>query len=39
MDVDVSAGVSRRAPGVQPIPYFPEQGTAFLELAICKITQ
>ncbi|MCA9477611.1 MAG: hypothetical protein KC535_00505 [Nanoarchaeota archaeon] len=28
--------VGRRAPGVQPIPYYPEPGTAFLELAICK---
>lgn len=26
----------RRAPGVQPIPYYPEPGTAFLELAVCK---
>ena len=33
-DCQVST-LGRQSPGVQPIPYFPEQGTAFLELAIC----
>lgn len=28
--------VGRRAPGIQPIPYYPKPGTAFIELAICK---
>ena len=33
-DCSVST-LGRQSPGVQPIPYFPETGTAFLELAIC----
>ena len=28
--------IGRRAPGIQPIPYYPEPGTAFISLAICK---
>lgn len=28
--------IGRRPPGIQPIPYYPEPGTAFLELAICN---
>lgn len=37
VDAGCSPGqVGRRPPGIQPIPYFPEPGTAFLELAICN---
>ena len=28
--------VGIRAPGIQPIPYYPESGTAYLQLALCN---